>query len=982
MRIDIKKLFFLPLLFLFAVLSVSTVYCQNINGDTIYVNAEAEVMVRFPSMPTFFNTIPSNAPYNFKTAGTGFTIIAKAEKTKPAPLLVNEGGRSHKFLIVFKKNIDYNNDAEMDYDFSSTKKLEQHIKDAENGRLPQSTKSDQRNDDKKNKKGKKGKEEENSSAGYYGLLEEGDRYIKQKDYASAKSSFEKAQKLRPDDQIPKMRLAEVKSRLNDEKKLNDLYKDYIADGEKALKKNDLAAARIAYEQALIIRQNDVDATGKLKIIGEKEKQENAKAELEANYTAAITDADKLFKAGDYDAAKLSYEKATGYINNKWPQDQLKKINKLQADLLVKQKADEVKRLKETDAATRKAKQEADYNDAIKTADKFFAKKDYTNATIAYNKALSIEKNTWPANQLKAIAKIQDEEEADRKKSIAKAETEKQAKERKKQEEKEKQDREKEYKSTIQDADKLFKKKDYAAAKDNYVKASVLTDKSYPQDQVAAINKIIDEQTAKENAEKIRLAKEADTDAQYNAAVKDANSEFGKGNYIKARKLYNDAAKLKPSEKLPKEKLNLVQTTLDDIAAAEKAKKDNIAKEAEIKKKYTLAMSKAKSYYLKEDFVKAKESYTEAANLKPGEAEPKSQLNAIEIKLEALARENKVNSKYEQEVSKADSLLILKSYDASIAAYKNALAIKPNEYYPLTQINYVTAEIRNQKKDNEANALLDAYKKEEEQDRKYRDAFKRGKQAIAEKKYDVAKAAYKEILTIRPDDEYAQHMVRVSDYQMQKEKDVKDNKPDVKNAGDKNQVKTEKKEAKSKDKKITDSELLKTAPAPYSAAELKAKYPDIDFTKLPPEQPYNEGAVNSIENASIFTDVLTENPRLDISNSDNKVKLTCQGINFEGTNAYLKFLVENKGKTDFLTGAMMLTWTKRSGNKIKLYPVYLYPAFLPIITPGNQAQIIYVCKSYYITDNEKLSFELSDRLNKTKMEITIPGKKYNEEEARF
>ena len=79
---------------------------------------------------------------------------------------------------------------------------------------------------------------------------------------------------------------------------------------------------------------------------------------------------------------------------------------------------------------------------------------------------------------------------------------------------------------------------------------------------------------------------------------------------------------------------------------------------------------------------------------------------------------------------------------------------------------------------------------------------------------------------------------------------------------------------------------------------------------------------------------------------------------------------------------MLTWTKKAGNKIKLYPLYLFPAFLPIVTPGNQAQVIYVCKSYYVSDNEKLNFELSDRLNKTKMEITIPGKKYGEEEARF
>ncbi|MCB0710340.1 MAG: hypothetical protein KDC15_13225 [Chitinophagaceae bacterium] len=975
------KICFLFALFLIA--GINKVLAQEINGDTIYVNAEAEVMVRFPSMPTYFNTTPSNAPYNFKTAGTGFTIIAKAEKTKPAPLVVNEGGRTHKFLIVFKKNLDYNNDAEMDYDYSTVKKLEMHIRENENKKqVVQSS-----NDDKKNNKAKKGNEDENNSSGYYALLETGDKYLKQKDYNNAKQYFEKAQKLRPDDQIPKIRLDEIKTKIEDEKKLEKLYKDYVSAGEKALKKNDYAAARISYEQALIVKKNDATATDKLKLIASKEKEEDAKVQVESNYNTAITEADKLFNAGDYDEAKTAYEKALNITKNKYPQDQLKKIEKIQNDIAAQKKAEDQKKIKENNLAAEKAKKETDYNDAIKTADKYFAAKDYNNATIAYNKALSIDKKPWPANQLKEINKILKQQEEENKKAIAKAETEKQAKERKKQEEKEKQAREKDYKAAIQEADKQFKKKDYMAAKESYMKASLLTDKSYPQDQVAAINKILDEITAKENAEKIRLAKEAATDAAYNKAVKDADAEFRKGNYIKARKLYNDAANLKPTEKLPKDKLNQIQTTLDDIAAAEKAKKEKLARDAEMKKQYVLTMSKAKSYYLAADYESAKTAYTQAASIMPAEDEPKKQLKLVEEKLEVIAKENAVNAKYEKVISEADSLLILKKYDAALSSYKAAIEIKPDEYYPHTQINYVNAEIRNSKKESEARAALDAYNKQVELDQKYSDALKAGKKAIADKNYESAKKIYSEILTYKPDDEYAQHMVKVSEFQMQRETMAKNKQPEVQQSETKEQVsteaKTEKKESrKSKEKKATETAVVKIPPVPYTDAELKEKYPGIDFKNLPPEQPFNEGAKNTLENASIFSEVLQENPRLNISGSDNKVKLTCQGINFEGTDVYLKFLIENKSKNDFLTGAMMLTWTKKAGNKIKLYPVYLYPAFLPIITPGNQAYIIYVCKSYYIDDKEKLNFELTDRLNKTKIEITIPGKKYGEEEERY
>ncbi|MEO6252680.1 MAG: hypothetical protein ABIO79_05215, partial [Ferruginibacter sp.] len=475
---------------------------QDIDGDTIYVNAEAEIMVRFPSLPTFYNTVPSNAPYNLKTAGTGFTIIAKTERPAPAPLFVMEGGRNHKFLIVFKKNIDYNNDAEMDYDYSTVKKLEQHIRDVARTKVTEQKTAEPAGDTKKNKKSKKPKEDESAAVSYYVLLEEGDHNIQQKDYGAAKLNFEKAAKLRPNDQIPKQRLEEIKLRMadqekaaNDEKnkqyidaiskaksslhakkyakaqedfkkaleikpgdnyakhelekidvllntqatkldhdKLDDLYKGYITTGEKALKKNDLVEARVAFEQALIIKQNDALAAGKLKTISEKEKEEKAKADGESSYTGTIENADKLFKAGDYDEAKAEYTKALGLGKKSWPQDQIKKIDKLQAAQLAKENTEKQKRLKDSESDQKnkeKLKLEADYNAAIKAADQYFSAKDLPNATIAYTKALSIDKRAWPADQLKAIQKLKDQEEAEKKKTAAREETEKQAKERKK-----------------------------------------------------------------------------------------------------------------------------------------------------------------------------------------------------------------------------------------------------------------------------------------------------------------------------------------------------------------------------------------------------------------------------------------------------------------------------------------------------------------------------------------------------------------------
>ncbi len=536
---------------------------------------------------------------------------------------------------------------------------------------------------------------------------------------------------------------------------------------------------------------------------------------------------------------------------------------------------------------------------------------------------------------------------------------------------------------IKDADKLFKNKDYQAAKLLYLKAGALTREKWPQEQITSIDKLIDEQIAKDNAEKIRVAREEVINGQYRSLVDKAKLEFDKGNYILARKLYTDASKLKPTENLPKEKIVLIQTTLDELALAAKAKKDSLAKVDEEKKKYMLAISKGKSYLLKDDLANAKLAYTEALNIRPEESEAKTQLKAIEAKLDQLAKVNQVDNVYDQKLATADSLLILKSYNQALSYYNAALKIKPDEYYPKKQINYVTAEIKNDQKIKEELARFESYRKEEELEQRYRDALKKGKDAMAAHKYDVAKVAYNEVLSLRPGNEYALHMITVVDYQMEKLNLAKVKNENSKKAEVKKPISEKKDNEISKvEKPGSETEKMKTAVAPSNIAELTNKYPNIDFTNLPPEQPFNGEAVNTIEKLTIFKNIVSENPRLNISTTESKVKLTCQGINFEESSVYLKFLIQNQSKDDFLTGAMMLTWTKKSGTRIKLYPIYLYPAFLPVIAPGNEATVIYVCKSYLINDKEKLNFELNDRLNKIKFQIEIPGNKFNKEEERY
>jgi hypothetical protein len=110
----------------------SEIKAQEINGDTIYVDSKSVVAVRFPSLPTNFYTNPPDASYNLVSLPTGFTIIAKKKNTDPADLFVIENKRTHKFIIVYKKQTGLdNNSLSSDYDFSTAKKLKERVKQME-----------------------------------------------------------------------------------------------------------------------------------------------------------------------------------------------------------------------------------------------------------------------------------------------------------------------------------------------------------------------------------------------------------------------------------------------------------------------------------------------------------------------------------------------------------------------------------------------------------------------------------------------------------------------------------------------------------------------------------------------------------------------------------------------------------------------------------------------------------------------------------
>ncbi len=197
-------------------------------------------------------------------------------------------------------------------------------------------------------------------------------------------------------------------------------------------------------------------------------------------------------------------------------------------------------------------------------------------------------------------------------------------------------------------------------------------------------------------------------------------------------------------------------------------------EAEVNRKYNLALARGKSSFNKNDFVSAKAFYEEAINLKPNAPEPANQLSLINKKLEDNKRGNTeiednlqnndnpedsltaIETDYYRSIASADSLVNVKAYDSAIIAYRKASVLMPLPSYPWKQIKYVQSEI-----------ALNEKRKKVEAERRFTDAITRADKAVTEKKYDDAKSAYTEALTIHPENEYAQKRLQIMIYQLEK-----------------------------------------------------------------------------------------------------------------------------------------------------------------------------------------------------------------------
>lgn len=503
--------------------------------------------------------------------------------------------------------------------------------------------------------------------GYAMAISLGDQYFDNGEYAGALEEYQTALNLKPGSEYVAKRIETINGILDElaeEQRIRQEYEGIIENADGAFEASDYAAALELYRSAAALMPGEIYPQEKIRET-ELLIDEIAAAEArDIRYNRLIGSSDSLYDAGEYELALSSYKSALEVKpGEQHPSGRVTEIEVLLAEIAQAEQ-------------TRKQ-----YEEAIATADGAFERKDYNKALDFYKTAAALlPDEPYPAGKISELTLLLEE--------IAKTEATR-----------------KQYDETIAKADLLFEEMKFTEALAEYRSAlELMPEELHPARKITDIEKILNE-----------IAQQEEIKKQFDEAMATGEELFNQAEYQAALSSFQRARDLMPGESLPKQKIEDTRRKLDEIAAAEA-----------LEKAYNEAVAAAEQFLKQELYESAVNNYKKAAELKPGEPYPKEKIAEVEA---LIAK----NAEYADAISFADAHFNKRDWDNAVMEYKKANAIKPSEEYPLNKISEIEAiivkEERQRKLDsdyNKAVAEADQYLRSKE----YQPAITSYQQALA------------------------------------------------------------------------------------------------------------------------------------------------------------------------------------------------------------------------------------------------------------
>ncbi len=492
---------------------------------------------------------------------------------------------------------------------------------------------------------------------YTTAINTGDQLLAGKEYDRAKAAYSEAADLKKNEKYPQDQITKINKILGDLRSVEDNYSQAVAEGDKYFTTQKYTEAITPYKKASLLKPTETYPIAQLEKINVLLGEQK---KLEADYNTSITSADKLFTAKKYDEAIVAYRQSLILKpSEKYPVDKIAETEKF---------LNEQKSIQES------------YDKTVAEGDKLLTNKDYLNALTFFRSASSVKPGeTYPKQKMTEIQTILDKDKAEGQR----------------------------YQEAIAQADKSFSDKKYSEALAQYQNASkIKPSEKYPQDQVVKINQLIADQQK--------------LDLEYQKLITDADAQLKLAKYKEASSLFADAGKLKPAEKLPKDKIAEINGILSNIHQSDQ--------------NYQKAIAEGEAFFAEKKYPEAITSYSNAATIKAAESYPKSQIAKINS---LVTEQKKLDDNFLVSLASADKFFETKKYEEAIIDYRKALALKPTEKYPSEKI----AEAEKQ--------LADLKTRQENYDKAIADGDKK----LLTKDYENALLAFKNAFTAKPSELY-------------------------------------------------------------------------------------------------------------------------------------------------------------------------------------------------------------------------------------
>lgn len=295
-------------------------------------------------------------------------------------------------------------------------------------------------------------------------INEADSLYLEKSYEMAKTSYNEALKIIPDDSYSSDMIKHINEIINSDEYLAlQNYLNIIEEAKQLEKNNYWEDALEKYKTALKTKPNDEFATQKIDYLTQLIENKNHEIKINTQYQALIDKGDNAQNHEDFQSALTFYTQACELIPDRpEAKDKKAKVQKIIQEI-------------EIQLALEHQKCEEYYHDAMSSAQQFMDSQDYVEAIKKYNIALRYKPDDELATQgLNSATQLNEARLA----ALSK-----------------------EYDQYVSNGDIQFESKNYDKAIDFYSKAMALnTGNPYPSDMINRIGKILQENKLEELVE--------------------------------------------------------------------------------------------------------------------------------------------------------------------------------------------------------------------------------------------------------------------------------------------------------------------------------------------------------------------------------------------------------------------------------------------------------------------------------------------------